>query len=70
MPDDVKDALSRPLISNVEISRESLCKLIGKKLIMHNASFDVKFVKCFYDVDLLSSLYVDFVCAFIFEIIY
>jgi hypothetical protein len=29
MPDDVKDALSRPLISNVEISRESLCKLIG-----------------------------------------
>ena len=26
---------------------------------MHNASFDVKFVKCFYDIDLLSSLYVD-----------
>ena len=42
-----------------DLAKKTISLLIGKKLIMHNASFDVKFVKCFYDVDLLSSLYVD-----------
>jgi DNA polymerase I-like protein with 3'-5' exonuclease and polymerase domains len=42
-----------------DLAKKTIALLIGKKLIMHNASFDVKFVKCFYDVDLLSSLYVD-----------
>ena len=42
-----------------DLAKKIISLLIGKRLIMHNASFDVKFVKCFYDVDLLSSLYVD-----------
>ena len=42
-----------------DLAKKTISLLIGKKLIMHNASFDVKFVKCFYDVDLLSGLYVD-----------
>ena len=42
-----------------DLAKKTISLLIGKKLIMHNASFDVKFVKCFYNVDLLSSLYVD-----------
>ena len=33
--------------------------LIGKKLVMHNASFDIRFTKNFYKVDLLPSLYAD-----------
>ena len=42
-----------------DLAKKIISLLIGKRLIMHNASFDVKFVKCFYDVDVLSSLYVD-----------
>jgi len=41
------------------IATKAISLLIGKKLVMHNASFDVKFVKCFYGIDLLSSLHVD-----------
>ena len=33
--------------------------LIGKKLVMHNASFDVRFTKNCYDIDLRDSLYCD-----------
>lgn len=33
--------------------------LHGKKLIMHNASFDIRFTKNFYGVDLLPSLHAD-----------
>jgi DNA polymerase I-like protein with 3'-5' exonuclease and polymerase domains len=42
-----------------DLAKKTISLLIGKKLVMHNASFDVKFVKCFYDIDLLPSLYVD-----------
>jgi DNA polymerase I-like protein with 3'-5' exonuclease and polymerase domains len=42
-----------------DLAKKAISLLVGKKLVMHNASFDVKFVKCFYDVDLLSSLHVD-----------
>jgi DNA polymerase I-like protein with 3'-5' exonuclease and polymerase domains len=42
-----------------DLAKKTITLLIGKKLVMHNASFDVKFVKCFYDVDLLPSLHVD-----------
>jgi DNA polymerase I-like protein with 3'-5' exonuclease and polymerase domains len=42
-----------------ELAKKTIQLLIGKKLVMHNASFDCRFVKCFYDVDLLSSLHVD-----------
>lgn len=33
--------------------------LEGKKLIMHNASFDIRFTKNFYKIDLLPSLHAD-----------
>lgn len=42
-----------------EISKKLLKLLVGKKLVMHNASFDCRFTKNYYGVDLLSSLWVD-----------
>ena len=36
-----------------------LTQLVEKKLIMHNASFDVRFTKHFYGIDLLPSVYAD-----------
>jgi DNA polymerase I-like protein with 3'-5' exonuclease and polymerase domains len=33
--------------------------LIGKKLVMHNASFDIRYTKNCYDIDLRDSLYCD-----------
>ena len=33
--------------------------LLGKKLVMHNASFDVRFTKNFYGIDLLPALFAD-----------
>jgi len=41
------------------ISRNLLKLLIGKKLVFHNASFDVQFIKNYFGVDLLPSVYVD-----------
>jgi len=41
------------------LSKKILPMLIGKKLVMHNASFDTRFTKNFYGVDLLDSLWVD-----------
>jgi len=42
-----------------EIAIKCINLLIGKKLIMHNSSFDCRFVKAFYKIDLTPSLYVD-----------
>lgn len=42
-----------------DLAKKTIFLLVGKKLVMHNASFDCRFVKCFYGVDLLPSLYVD-----------
>jgi len=42
-----------------DIAVKCINLLIGKKLIMHNASFDCRFVKAFYKINLLPSLYVD-----------
>lgn len=42
-----------------DLAKKAINLLIGKKLIMHNASFDTRFVKCFYGIDLLPSLYAD-----------
>ncbi len=56
--DELQDAYIDDKLCH-DLAKKTISLLIGKKLIMHNASFDVKFVKCFYDVDLLSSLYVD-----------
>jgi len=55
---ELQDAVIEGKLAH-DLAKRTISLLIGKKLIMHNASFDVKFVKCFYDVDLLSSLYVD-----------
>lgn len=41
------------------ITKKILPMLIGKKLVMHNASFDCRFTKNYYGVDLLPSLWVD-----------
>lgn len=41
------------------IAQRVMQMLIGKKLIMHNASFDTRFTKNFYGIDLLPSLYAD-----------
>ena len=42
-----------------DIAKKTMNLLLGKKLIMHNASFDCRFVKAFYEVDLTPSLHVD-----------
>lgn len=44
-------------------SHDALIKILkllhGKKLIAHNASFDFRFIKNFYKIDLLESLWID-----------
>lgn len=42
-----------------DLAKFTMKKLMGKKIIAHNFSFDGKFVKNFYDVDLISSLHCD-----------
>lgn len=41
------------------ITRKILPMLKGKKLVMHNASFDCRFTKNYYGVDLLEDLWID-----------
>ena len=41
------------------ISKNLLKLLIGKQLVFHNASFDVQFIRNYFGVDLLSSVWVD-----------
>jgi DNA polymerase I-like protein with 3'-5' exonuclease and polymerase domains len=41
------------------ISKNLLKMLKGKKLVMHNASFDCRYIKNYYGVDLLEDLWVD-----------
>ena len=41
------------------ITKKLLPMLKGKKLVMHNASFDTRFVKNYYGIDLLEDLWVD-----------
>ena len=42
-----------------DISVKMINMLVGKKLIMHNASFDCRYTKNYFKVDLLDSLYAD-----------
>ena len=42
-----------------DISVKMINMLVGKKLIMHNASFDCRFTKNYFKVDLLDSLHAD-----------
>lgn len=41
------------------ISKNLLKALIGKKLVFHNASFDVQFIKNYFGIDLLPYVWVD-----------
>ena len=41
------------------LAKYAISKLLDKKLVMHNASFDVRYTKNFYGINLLPSLYAD-----------
>ena len=45
--------------SSETISKNLLKALKGKKLVFHNASFDVQFIKNYFDIDLLPDVWVD-----------
>jgi len=56
------DALEELQIEGVGahlLAKRTIEKLLDKKLIMHNASFDVRFTKNYYGVDLLPALHAD-----------
>lgn len=55
---ELQDAIIEDKLAH-DLAKKTISLLIGKKLIMHNASFDTRFVKCFYGIDLLPSLYAD-----------
>ena len=57
-PDQLIDAYIDD-IKAYDISVKMINMLIGKKLIMHNASFDCRYTKNYFKVDLLSSLHAD-----------
>lgn len=45
---------------STEVVSKNLLKMLkGKKLVMHNASFDCRFIKNYYGIDLLEDLWVD-----------
>jgi DNA polymerase I-like protein with 3'-5' exonuclease and polymerase domains len=46
-------------ISCHDIAKRMIGMLVGKKLVGHNLSFDVRFVKCFYGIDLTESIHAD-----------
>jgi len=46
-------------IKAYDMSVKMISMLIGKKLIMHNASFDARYVKNYFKIDLLPSLHAD-----------
>lgn len=41
------------------LAKYAISKLLSKKLVMHNASFDIRYTKNFYGINLLPSLYAD-----------
>jgi DNA polymerase I-like protein with 3'-5' exonuclease and polymerase domains len=42
-----------------KLAKYAISQLLKKKLVMHNASFDIRFTKNFYSVDLLPALHAD-----------
>ena len=42
-----------------DLGKSIISKLLDKKLIMHNASFDIRFTKGYYGINLLPALYAD-----------
>ena len=58
--DKDKLELQTILDESTEIISKNLLKLLkGKKLVFHNASFDVQFIKNYFGVDLLPDVWVD-----------
>ena len=58
--DKDKLELQTILDESTEVISKNLLKLLkGKKLVFHNASFDVQFIKNYYGVDLLPDVWVD-----------
>ena len=57
-----KDELELQTIDNTStetISKNLFKALKGKKLVFHNASFDVQFIKNYYNIDLTEDIWVD-----------
>ena len=57
-----EDALQEVFIegrSAHDLATKAISLLLDKKLIMHNASFDIRFTKNFYGINLLPSLHAD-----------
>ena len=57
-----KDELELQTIDNTStetISKNLFKALKGKKLVFHNASFDVQFIKNYFDIDLIDDIWVD-----------
>ena len=58
--DDDKLELQTILDESTEVISKNLLKLLkGKKLVFHNASFDVQFIKNYFGIDLLPDVWVD-----------
>ena len=58
--DSDKLELQTILDESTEVISKNLLKLLkGKKLVFHNASFDVQFIKNYFGVDLLPDVWVD-----------
>ena len=58
--DNDKLELQTILGESTEVISKNLLKLLkGKKLVFHNASFDVQFIKNYFGVDLLPDVWVD-----------
>lgn len=58
----VNDELQNASIDGIlchDIAKRAIALLVGKKLIGHNLSFDTRFVKNFYGVDLIDSIHAD-----------
>lgn len=45
--------------STIDLSKKLLTLLKGKKIVCHNSSFDIRYIKNFFGVDLLPDLWVD-----------
>lgn len=56
---DTLDLLFIRTISCTTVAKELLKILKTKKLVTHNGSFDLRFIKNFFEIDLIDSLYAD-----------
>ena len=56
---DTLDSLSIDGLSSEEIAKQVLNLCHGKKLIAHNASYDLRIIKNYFGIDLLPSLWIE-----------